>query len=214
MKQEFVAIVGSRTAPEVVLEYMIRLGRTYTDMGIGISSGDAFDCDRAGWYGARQSRRFSEVLPRIFINKSHRNGIPIRQLPEFIDARELVEYRDMATAMALDARGSFYGLNDHGRDLHIRNVYQIHDGDLMNRVTACIFWAEPDGPNKVKGGTNTAFQIAKKGGVPLIVNLYYQEGIEWAKAFLAENEQDYPYDEIDWKQIHKWDDPRLTDFEE
>lgn len=214
MEEQYVAIVGSRTAPEVVLEYMIRLGRTYTDMGIGVSSGDAFDCDRAGWYGARQSRRFSEVPPRIFLNKSHRNGVPINQLHGFIDARELHAHRHMAEAMALDARGSWNGLNEFGKDLHIRNVYQIHGGYLDNRVIACILWAEPNGRDKVRGGTNTAFQIAKKAGIPLIVNLYHQDGIEWAKKFLAENEQSYPYDDIDWRQIHKWDDPRLNDFEE
>lgn len=210
----YVAIVGSRTAPEIVLEYMIRLGRTYTDLGIGVSSGDAYDCDKAGWYGAQQSRNFSNALPRIYLNKSRRNGIPIEQLPGFIDARTLVEHRDMATAMALAARGSFHGLNEFGRDLHIRNVYQIHGEDLLTPVMACILWAEPDGPNRVKGGTNTAFQIAKKAEIPLIVNLYHQEGIEWAKAFLKVHERDYPYIDIDWKQIHKWDDPRLTDFED
>lgn len=210
----YVAIVGSRTTPEIVLEYMIRLGRTYTDMGIGVSSGDAYDADRAGWIGARQSRNFTEALPRIYLNKSYRNGIPISQLPGFIDARELHEYRHHATAMALAARGSFNGLNQFGIELHTRNVYQIWGDKLDNKVEACILWAEPNGPHKVKGGTNTAFQIAKKAEIPLIVNLYHQEGIEWAKAFLKENERDYPYDDIDWREIHKWDDPRLNDFEE
>lgn len=210
----YVAIVGSRSTPEIVLEYMIRLGRTYTDMGIGVSSGDAYDADRAGWYGAKQSKRFDEIGARIYLNKSYRDGVPISQLRGFIDARELHEYRHHATAMALAARGSFAGLNKFGIELHTRNVYQIHGDKLDSLVEACIFWAEPVGRDKVKGGTNTAFQIAKKGNVPLIVNLYYQEGIEWAKAFLAEHEQDYPYEEIDWTKIHKYDDPRLLNFEE
>jgi len=214
MTRRYVAIVGSRTTPEVVLEYMIRLGRTYTDLGIGISSGDAYDADRAGWYGAKQSKRFKEVGARIYVNKAFREGVPIEEMHGFIDARELHEYRHHATSMALDARGSFAGLNKFGIELHTRNVYQIHGDKLDNIVMAFILWAEPNGRDKVKGGTNTAFQTAKKAEVPLIVNLYHQEGIEWAKDFLAKHEQDYPYEEIDWRKIHKYDDPRLLDFEE
>lgn len=214
MLKGYAAIVGSRTTPEIVLEYMIRLGRTLTDMGYAVSSGDAYDADRAGWYGAIQAERFNEVGCRIFLNKEYRNGKHISTFPGFIDARKFDDVRPMAEAIALKARGTFAGLNKWGIELHTRNVYQILGRSLKERVDYCILWAEPTGKDRVSGGTNTAYQIAKTVEVPTIINLYSKEGIEWAKAFLAENERDYPYMPIDWYEIHKPDDPRLKDFEE
>lgn len=193
---------------------MIRLGRTYTDMGIGVSSGDAYGSDRAGWYGAQQSLLYSAVGARIYLDKNGRNGRDVYKTPFFYNARDHEQYKTVATTMALNARGSFAGLWPSGVDLHVRNVYQIHGIELDNTVVACIFYAEPTGKDKCKGGTNTAFQLAKTANVPTIVNLYTQEGLDWAKAFLAEHEMDYPYLEIDWHQIHDPTDPRLTEFEE
>lgn len=211
---EYVAIVGSRNTPEIVLELMIRLGRTYTDLGVGVSSGDAYDSDRAGWYGACQSRRFSEVGCRIFLNKQYREGTHISKFPGFIDAREHVTYWDHAKSMAFAARGNFNGLNDWGIELHTRNVYQVYGVNLDEIVIACIFYAKPKSRDTVSGGTNTAYQLAKQAKVPVIINLATPHGIDWAKTFLAKHELDYPYDPIDWTKIHKHDDPRLLDFEE
>ncbi|ARV76951.1 hypothetical protein PHABIO_320 [Pseudomonas phage Phabio] len=210
----WVAIVGSRNTPEPILELMIRLGRTYTDMGIGDSSGDAFDSDRAGWYGAKQSKEFDITGCRIFLNKGFRNGQSISNFPGFIDTRYNCPKKDMAEAMALKARGTFAGLNAWGIELHTRNVYQIFGLNLDEPVEACIFYAEPKRNDTVSGGTNTAYQLAKEGKIPVIKNLYLEEDREWAKQFLAENERDYPYVEINWYEIHKPDDPRLQDFEE
>lgn len=214
MSRKFAAIVGSRQTPEIILEYMIRLGRTLTDQGYAISSGDAYDADRAGWYGAIQSKRFQEIGCRIFVNKSYRNGYPINSFTGFIDSRKFDDVRPMAEAIALQARGTFAGLNKWGIELHTRNVYQILGTSLEDRVEICILYAPTVGKDKVSGGTNTAFQIAKTTGVPCIINLYVQEDLEWAKSYLADYEQDYPYIDIDWHEIHKPDDPRLKDFEE
>lgn len=214
MLKGYAAIVGSRNTPEIILEYLIRIGRTLTDMGYAISSGDAYDADRAGWYGALQAKRFREVGCRIFVNKSYRNGYPIGSFTGFIDSRQFTGVQPMAEAIALKARGTFAGLNKWGIELHTRNVYQILGSTLEERVEYCILYAPTVGKDRVSGGTNTAFQIAKTTGVPTIINLYTEEGLEWAKAFLAEHEQDYPYRDIDWYEIHKPDDPRLKDFEE
>lgn len=211
---EYVAIVGSRNVPENILTYLIRIGRTYTDMGVGVSSGDAYGADRAGWYGSKQSRMYEAVGARIYLDRNGRNGRDVYTTPYFYNARDLHKYRDVARTMAFEARGSFQGLYQSGIELHTRNVYQIHGHDLDNIVIACIFYAEPNGKSTVKGGTNTAFQLAKTAKVPTIVNLYTREGIQWAEAFLAKHEKDYPYVDIDWREIHDPKDPRLTEFEE
>lgn len=211
---QYVAIVGSRNTPEPILELMIRLGRTYTDMGIAVSSGDAYDSDRAGWYGAKQSKQFDITGCRIFLNKGFRDGQPISKFPGFIDTRYNCPQRNMAEAMALKARGTFAGLNQWGIELHTRNVYQIFGLSLDEPVGACIFYAEPKRNGTVSGGTNTAYQLAKEGNVPIIKNLFLEEDRDWAKRFLADAECAYPYVDINWHEIHKPDDPRLFDFEE
>lgn len=193
---------------------MIRIGRTYTDLGYQMSSGDAWDSDRAFLYGAAQSKRYHEVGARVFLAKDGDNGRWVKDNPFYYDA-ELADpdSASMARSMAFNARGSFYNLGEKGIKLHIRNVYQIHGIDLTELVCAIYLYAEPNGKSKVHGGTNTALQIAKAAEVPIIKNLYFQSTVDEIEAWLAEHEQDYPYIDIDWTQIHRPDDPRLQEFE-
>lgn len=87
--------------------------------------------------------------------------------------------------MALEARGSFHGLDDWGINLHSRNVMQIHGANLQDKVEYLIYWAIPVGKaERCKGGTNTALQIAKKAEVKHRINLYTTEGQIWASQFL------------------------------
>lgn len=210
----YIAGVGSREVPESVLEVMIRLGRTYTDLGYQMSSGDAWDSDRAFVYGAQQSRRYSEVGARVFLCKDGVNGRWIEENPFYYNAQHFdASIITAARAMACTARDGFGGLNEFGISLHARNVYQIHGANLDAPVCGIWFYAEPDGRTKVKGGTNTAFQLAKMANVPLIKNLYFKETIDEALAWLAEHELPYAYDETDWYAIHKPSDPRLTEFD-
>lgn len=206
--------VGSRTVPEWALELMIRLGRTYTDLGYQWSSGDAWDSDRAFLYGAAQSRRYQEIGARVYLADDGDNGRWVKDNPFYYDANT-ADPLDASTArtMAFNARGSFYGLGEKGIRLHVRNIYQIHGIRLDELVCGVYLYAEPDGKRAVKGGTNTALQIAKKAGVPLIKNLWYQSVVDEVEQWLAENELDYPYADIDWYQIHKPTDPRLQEFE-
>lgn len=214
MIQGWIAGVGSRTVPEWALELMIRIGRTYTDLGYQMSSGDAWDADRAFLYGAEQSKRYQEIGARVFLHKDGVNGRWVKDNPFYYNA-ELVDAVTASTAlsMATIARGSLYGLYEDGIKLHTRNVYQIHGFNLVDLVSAIYFYAEPSGKKKVKGGTNTAFQLAVEAEVPIIKNLWDAKVVEEVEAWLAIHELPYDYIEIDWTKIHKPDDPRLTEFE-
>lgn len=210
----YIAGVGSRTVPEWALELMIRLGRTYTDLGYQMSSGDAWDSDRAFLYGASQSTQYHSVGARVYLHKDGANNRWVKDNPFYYDASTF-DSTTTATAlsMAALARGSFYGLSPAGVLLHTRNVYQIHGTDLASLVSGLYFYAETKGKTKVSGGTNTALQVARTAKVPLIRNLYLAEDVALVEQWLAENELPYPYKEIDWHQIHKPDDPRLLEFE-
>lgn len=212
MEQEYVAIVGSREASLDDLELLIRIGRTYTDLGVAVSSGDAFGSDRAGWYGAKQSRKYSEVGARIYLVDSKASRKRVAQQPFFMVAQDFSENWDLARAMAQSARGSFRGLDDYGEALHTRNVFQIFGHDLKSHVRAIIYSAPTVGDIKrecIKGGTATALHLAIEAGVPIRKNLFTEAGTKWAIEFLKHYEQDYPYEDIDWRQILRPTDPRL-----
>lgn len=209
MKNTYVAIVGSRETPTDELELMIRLGRTCTDIGLVISSGDAYGADRAGWWGAKQSEVYGNVGSRIYLTESWKNRQRANQLG-FLIAEDYPEKWIIARALAETARGSFKGLNEYGIGLHTRNVFQITGHTLEEPVKLMFFYAKPNNDGtKVSGGTNSAFQIAKKAEIEKIINLATPEGLEYVNKFLEHYEKDYPYVDIDWRQILKHDDPRL-----
>ncbi|AEH03672.1 DprA-like DNA recombination-mediator protein [Pseudomonas phage PhiPA3] len=215
-RKGYVAIVESRTVPETVLELMIRLGRTHTDHGWAVSSGDAYDSDRAGWYGAVQSKHYDTVGSRIYLaSGTGRNWYRIRDHKNFMDATQFTDTWADARAMAITARGSFGGLNEFCQALHTRNVYQIHGHTLDELVERLFYYAKPIGKReneRVDGGTNTALRLSVMAGVPIRKNLYFEDDRQWCLDWLAENELDYPYQEIDWNAIHNPRDPRVLDF--
>ncbi|MNY50947.1 hypothetical protein D3C86_1864980 [compost metagenome] len=56
---------------------------------------------------------------------------------------------------------------------------------LTDPVKSIVYWGKPVGKTeKVKGGTNTALQLAIKCGIPTRINLYTDEGMERATKFL------------------------------
>lgn len=186
--RRFVAMVGSRRAPQPVLDLMGLTAEVLCDNGVAITSGDADGCDLASYEGARRSPSFELVGARIFLpwnGVKYQSDRPQRWADDqvFFDASKFANH-DQAEALALEARGSFNGLGRGGIALQSRNPYQILLDDLNYPVASCIFWAEEIGKKgNVKGGTNTAVQIARKFNVPRI-NLYTDEGMEKIHAFL------------------------------
>lgn len=208
----YVALVGSRDASLDDLELMIRLGRTFVDLGFEDSSGDAFGIDRAGWVGARQSYRYDPDRQRIYLLDSWKNRNRAKEFG-FIIAQDHPEHWVLAEQMAFEARGSWGGLpHQYQRDLHIRNVYQIYGHTMDDPVEALIYAAPVSGNpanERVRGGTNTALQIAKRANIERRINIATPEGTKWAEDFLAKHESDVEYEEIDWHEILKPNDPRL-----
>ncbi|WJJ54940.1 DprA-like DNA recombination-mediator protein [Xanthomonas phage RTH11] len=137
--------------------------------------------DLAGYEGALTSPAFEQIGARIFLHKSpvHYKTRPPRYADEriFFDASQFYNW-EQARQYAFDARGSFEGLYDNGIALHSRNAYQILLDDLQTPVSSVVYWARPVGKKgQVKGGTNTAVQLARRFNVPQI-NIYTDEGME------------------------------------
>lgn len=181
--------VGSRGTPANILDVMFQAGRALCDVGYLMMSGEADGADFTFHEGARSSPRYPEVgfaafIPWNGMRVDHSGGRVFEDWTRGIyDASKFHNY-PQAEALALQARGSFEGLGRGGIGLHSRNPYQVLSPSLCNPVARLICWAEPVGKaGKVKGGTNTAVQVALQHNVP-VVNLYYDEKVEQVLAFI------------------------------
>lgn len=191
--------VGSRQTPVKVLHLMVRLGRTATDLGYKLRSGDAPGSDRAFYYGAKLSKNYKECLPEIYIVE---DGFRGRRTDgeEFYDVSSFSN-KDKARELAKETRGNFHGLKELGIELHTRNTYQVLGKDLDNVSDIIFSYCKLDRNNKPTGGTATAIKLANKVGVPINKNLYLDEDYQWCVEWLAEHESHEPYEKIDWSQI-------------
>lgn len=188
--------VGSRETPMDVLLLMVRLGRTYCDLGMCLRSGDAIGADYAFYVGARLSKRFEETGARIYLSK---DGIQERYHNPalgFYNAELFTETYEDAKKIAEEARGGFWGLGKGGIALMTRNTYQVLTETLQAPSRALLYWGIPIGNvknEKIRGGTNVALQIAKRFGVSNRTNLYFEENQLKALAWLTVHESSDPY---------------------
>ena len=176
--------VGSRETPEDIMELMRRISFALYAQGYALSSGDAEGADKAFYEGAVKSPYYQHLGARIYLAW---NGVGKRwHDPKnfFYDASQYPTW-ESAKSIAEECRGSWEGLGRGGIAMHSRNVYQIMGACLTDPVKSIIYWAKPVGKTeKVKGGTNTALQLAIKCEIPVRINLYTDEGMERATKFL------------------------------
>lgn len=175
--------IGSRDTPGEVLHLMAALGRALGMLGWRLQSGNAPGADQYFHKGAVTAARV--IQPRIFLPWDGFEGYVHSPEEGIFDATRLEDQWPYAKELAIEARGSEYGLGKGGIALHTRNAFQILDWDLHHPVGAVCFYAEPRSNGRVKGGTNTAVQIAKKFGVERIQNLYFEQERERAKNFVT-----------------------------
>jgi len=172
--------VGSRGIDDDMFDLMFRIGQRQCDLGFRGRSGGAPGSDTAFWMGAQDSERFNDIgfdvyLPNSWMfNKPEFGNLKPDPAWNIYDATTFDNYEE-AQQLAFEARGSFEGLGKGGVQLHTRNSYQVLGHDLKTRSASLVCWAIPVGKQgKVKGGTNTAVQIALKNAIP-VYNLYLDD---------------------------------------
>lgn len=175
IKNDYFALVGSREGPtEQDFKTIKEAGRLITEAGFGISSGDAIGTDRAFHEGCMESVNYHKLNHRIYVVDFNGNRYNrAKHYGHFIDASKL-EMRDEAIRLVQSVVPHFNYIKPYSQDLHTRNVYQILGSDLQTPVKALIYWAPPKGnldDEIVKGGTNTALQLAKRYNIPYRLNL-------------------------------------------
>lgn len=184
-----VAIIGSRETPSESLDLLRQVGKTLADRGLGLTSGDADGADLAGYEGFVSSSIKLPGAARIYLpweNMRYPSGRTRTVDNEtFICPKSFPNYWK-AFELAFQARGSFLGLGRGGIAMHVRNAYQILQDDLQTPVQAVVCYAPPARKGlAVKGGTNTAYQIAIDYHVP-VWNLATPEGLEHVRVWLTD----------------------------
>lgn len=194
--------VGSRETPDDVLRLMRRLGKVQCDLGYRGRSGAAPGADTAFWIGAQLSNRYSEIgfdnfLPNSWMfNRQEFGFIAPDASKRIFDATSFVDTYEQAQEIAYKARGSFEGLKEGGIQLHTRNVYQVLGPTLDQPSRGLTCWAQPVGrQGKVRGGTNTAVQIALSRDIE-VINLYKDLDRNRIETFLADIESQCPNADI------------------
>lgn len=204
MPQTTVTVVGSRDTPKEALILMVLLGRLFSELGYKQRSGDAYGADRAFYYGALLDPNFKLGSFEAWLPKS-----PTRQRyvddVTFLDFQNLMEEtRDQCRDLVIRARGSIIGLNNNTLALHSRNVVQVLGPSLKDPSDLTVLYALPvrtkDGSDRVRGGTNTAYQIALDNNIE-IWNLATPEGLTNVNALLEEHSSTIDSSTIDWSKI-------------
>lgn len=177
--------VGSRVAPDDILNLTVRFAQYLADIGWGPRSGAAPGMDDAFYSGAVLSNNYPNIPCEIYLPWRGFNGLHNPIDPNFIMAPELGNYQQ-AIEIVSKVHPIWEKLKRGPRALHTRNVYQVLGLDLATLSKALVCYAEPikDGI-KVKGGTATAVALARLYNVP-VHNFYYDEVCRKAEDLIAQ----------------------------
>lgn len=153
--------IGSRNIPTSLFCFIRDNSQQYAGNGLHLRTGDAKGSDTAfseGWNGNRKDL----FVP--FKNRVKSNYHICGNQNQFAEAKKLVE----------SIRPHVKKLDEYVRYLHYRNAFQVLGLDLNQPSDILICYAEPVNSKSVRGGTNTAVQIAHKFNIP-VYNLWYEE---------------------------------------
>lgn len=181
--------VGSRETPNNILKFIGQVAYWLAGRGYTGRSGSAAGADTAfeqgfNHYeivnGASDYVSFEAYLPWKGFSDIYEDSIHIAT-PELPDYNE-------AFNIASTVHPAWNRLGYGAKALHTRNVYQVLGLDLNTPSDVLLCYAQPTKNkqgvvNGVKGGTNTAVQLAMKHNIP-IYNFYLQEDIDKVKSMM------------------------------
>lgn len=181
--------IGSRSTPAHIQELMNKIGFKLAELGYTLRSGAAEGADKAFEIGVKDYfSMYSESFPapadfaQIYI--------PWRS---FCDIDEdykdwykvLAEQRNKLDAekIASEIHPAWERCSRGAKALHSRNVYQVLGLNLKTPSSFLIAYSQPTKDGSVKGGTATAWEIAKKYNIPTF-NLHNNEDRSRIEAWL------------------------------
>lgn len=188
----YYAGIGSRETPKSILYLQELIGFRMASIGVRLISGGALGSDEAFYRGCREWCLKQPEVPSdaasIWIRARDRQSVEKQHLPihirEFEQSVNVVAAREIASTIHPNWSAV---LKLNVEDLHARNCYQILTESLQRPVNQVVLYAKPVG-NSVKGGTRTAFELARHHNVD-IVNLHFPEARARAFRFLGITEE-------------------------
>lgn len=171
---KFYTGVGSRETPDEMMEVIRQLAYKLARKGFRLRSGAAEGADKAfeaGWWKARMDvikecpHASHAMSAEIYIAWSGFNGHTATShagnvyIPSGAIANE-------AEAIVSKIHPAWHACSQGARKLHSRNVFQVLGQDLKTPSTMLICWAKTDKAGNVKGGTATAWNLAKQNNIP------------------------------------------------
>lgn len=175
MKSKTYTGVGSRETPEEIMQLMERIAYKLAKDGYTLRSGGAEGADTAFYQGFLKWKRSVSVEDWYTMAEIY---IPWKRFGSaWPDDAVLVERMDMVQAAidivsklhpawsAINPKTKKPVLSTAAKQLHTRNVFQVLGGDLDLPSDFLICWAKTDYRGIPKGGTRTAWVIARQYGV-------------------------------------------------
>lgn len=167
--------IGARGTPEDI-------GKIMTDLAMKLSDND-YVLRSGGANGADTFFEMGASTADIYLPWKKFNGRDLEACGINYHYKYDKTFNSKAEKIASTVHPAWSNCNGTVRKFHTRNVYQILGLELNAPSDFVVFWAVPDG-EQVKGGTNTAVQLAKERGVPTF-NLYEDDTkeriLKWIK---------------------------------
>jgi hypothetical protein len=168
--------IGSRETPAVILDLMQEVAYGLALAGYTLRSGGAKGADTAF---ERGSDRYRMSQKEIYIPWKGFNGETGGIKPLILNE---LGYQFQAEQLASTIHPNWNACSQGAKLLHTRNVYQVLGQDIDYPSKFLLCYAQPT-PNGVKGGTNTAVQIAYRYDVP-VFNLYFDEVVKRFESYV------------------------------
>lgn len=157
MNMKYFTGIGSRNTTTPILDLMESISTKLESEGFILRSGGAQGADSAFEDGVVNKANMEIYIPwKGFADKfSGDLGVILAtDLPNWEEAQDMV----------YDIHPDPDRLSMGSVALHGRNMYQILGKDLKTPSRFVVLWAPPT-KDGVKGGTNSAYQLAKRNGI-------------------------------------------------
>lgn len=184
--------VGSRETPLHVYELMEDIAFKLEQRGFVLRSGGAPGADQAfenGWWSSYIDNMKEVASAEIFLPWE---GFEGKWSGAGDGAYRVVKDIDKAMDMASKIHPAWDAVKKDGtpvlkrgaKGMHARNCFQVLGGDLETPSEFLICYAPPLPDGTVKGGTRTAWVLAKQNNIPCI-NLHnsaeFERWSEWVR---------------------------------
>ena len=157
MMNKSIALIGSRKAPNHILNMAKNIGKYLSDKGYIGNSGNAIGLDKAFM------ENYNINLSQVFIIERRNNTEPHFIVWDELDNQTKIKTYIHAKSVCPD----FDNRPLTHQKLFARNICQVLGKDCFHPVEKVLYWA-PEVRGIVKGGTRIAVNFARKLNIPTL----------------------------------------------